>query len=186
MIKSKKEFLEPGPTRQKSISAQRGSVDVGKLIGIVISLIILGLLGFAAWWIIKSAGDASSQYGEALVETKRKAIALQCQLNLRSIWQNLRMYAAEYEGFPPSLDALVEWGADPKLLRCPAPNGQEYVYIPGQNEDSSGKNVLVYEANAAHDGRCNLLRMDGQIELQTADQVQAAVAKTRVRLRDRR
>ena len=186
MVKSKKKFLEPGPTRQKSLSAQRGSVDVGKLVGIVISLIILGLLGFAAWWIIKSAGDAGSQYGEALVDTRRRAIALQCQLNLRSIWQNLRMYAADNESFPPSLEALVQWGADPQLLRCPAPDGQKYVYIPGQNEDSSGGNVLVYEPNAAHDGRCNLLRLDGQIELRTADQVQAAAAKTRVRLRDRR
>jgi len=175
VIKSKKEFL-----------GQRGSVDVGKLVGIVISLIILGLFCFAAWWVIKSTSDAGSQYGEALVDTKRKALALQCQLNLRSIWQNLRMYAADNESFPPSLEALVQWGADPQLLRCPAPDGQEYVYIPGQDEDSSGKNVLVYEANAAHDGRCNLLRLDGQIELLTADQVQAEAAKTRVRLRDRR
>ena len=186
MVESTKESLGHPSARKNSISAKRGSVDVGKLIGIVISLIILGLLGFGAWWIIKSVGDAGSQYGEALVDTKRRALALQCQLNLRSIWQNLRMYAADNESFPPSLEALVQWGADPQLLRCPAPDGQEYVYIPGQNEDSSGKNVLVYEPNAAHDGRCNLLRLDGQIELLTPDQVQAAAAKTRVRLRDRR
>ena len=181
MAKSKKEFLEPGPTRQKSLSAQRGSVDVGRLVGIVIFLVVLGLLGFGAWWIIKSTGDAGSQYGEALVDTRRKALALQCQLNLRAIWQNLRMYAIEQKGFPPSLEALVQWGADPQLLRCQAPDGQEYVYIPGQNEDMPGGNVLVYEANAVHDGRCNLLRLNGQIELRTADQVQAAAAKTRDR-----
>ena len=184
MIKLKKEFLRQQSIRQKSISAQRGSVDVVKLIGIVISLIVLGLLGFGVSRIIKSMGEAGSQYSGAMVNTKRKAIALQCQMNLNTIWQNLRMYAAEYESFPPSLEALVQWGANPQLLRCPAPDGQEYVYIPGQNEDSSGKNVLVYEANAAHDGRCNLIRLDGQIELRTADEVQAAAAKTRVRLRE--
>ncbi len=171
---------------QRSISAQRGSVDVGKLIFIVISLIVLGLLGFGAWWIIKSMGEAGSQYGGAMVDTKRKAIALQCQMNLRTIWQNLRMYAIEKESFPPSLKTLVDWGADPQLLRCPAPDGGEYVYIPGQNGNMPGQNVLVYELKAAHDGRCNLLRVDGQIDLLTPDQVQAAVTKTYIRLRERR
>lgn len=186
MVRLKKESFGLRPFRHKSLSAQRGSVDVGRLVGIVIALIVLGLLGFGVWWIIKSVGEAGSQYGEALVDTKRKATALQCQLNLRAIWQNLRMYAVDNESFPPSLEALAQWGVDSQLLHCQAPDGQRYAYIPGQYKDTSGKNVLVYEPNAAHDGRCNLIRLDGQIELLTPDQVQAAVTKTRVRLRDRR
>jgi len=186
VIKLKKEFLGQPSVRQKSISAQRGSVDVGKLIGIVISLIVLGLLGFGVSRIIKSMGEAGSQYSGAMVDTKRKAMALQCQMNLRTIWQNLRMYAIEKESFPPSLKTLVDWGADSQLLRCTAPDGGEYVYIPGQNGNMPGQNVLVYELKAAHDGRCNLLRVDGQIELLTPDQVQAAVTKTYIRLRERR
>jgi hypothetical protein len=186
MVRLKKESFGLWPFRQKSIIAQQGSVDVGKLIGIVISLIVLGLFGFAVWWVVKSVGEAGGQYSEALVDTKRKAMALQCQTNLHAIWENLRIYSIENETFPPSLEALVEWGANPQLLNCPATEGQGYIYIPGQNENAPGQNVLVYELKAAHDGRCNLLRVDGQIELLTPEQVQDAVNKTQVSLRDRR
>ncbi len=171
---------------QKSISAQRGSVDVGRLVGIVMLVIVLGLFGFGAWWIIKSMGEAGSQYTGAMVNTKRKAVALQCQMNLNTIWQNLRIYAIEKEGFPPSLKTLVDWGADSQLLRCSAPDGGQYLYIPGQNENMPGQNVLLYELKPAHEGRCNLLRVNGQVDLLTPEQVQAAVNKTYIRLRERR
>ncbi len=171
---------------QKSLTAQRGSVDVGKLIGIVISLIVLGLLGLGIVWIVKSMGEAGSQYTGAMVNTKRKAVALECQMNLNTIRQNLRMYAIEKESFPPSLKTLVDWGFDSQLLRCPAPDGGQYVYIPGQNENMPGQNVLVYEIKAAHDGRCHLLRVNGQIDLLSPQQVQAEVNKTYVRLRESR
>lgn len=186
VVKSKKEFLGQRPIRRKSISAQRGSVDIGRLVGIIMLVIVLGLFGFGAWWITKSMGEAGSQYGGALVDAKRKATALQCQMNLHTIRQNLRIYAIEKESFPPSLKTLVDWGADSQLLRCSAPDGGEYVYIPGQNENMPGQNVLVYELKAAHDGRCNLLRVNGQMELLTPEQVQAAVTKTYIRLRERR
>ncbi len=171
---------------QKSISTQRGSADVGKLIAIVISLIVLGLLGLGVWKITKSMEEAGSQYTGAMVNAKRKAVALQCQMNLNTIWQNLRMYSIEKEGFPPSLKTLVDWGADSQLLCCSAPDGGEYVYIPGQNENMPGQNVLLYELKPAHEGRCNLLRVDGQVDLLTPDQVQAEVTKTYIRLRERR
>jgi hypothetical protein len=171
---------------QRFISIQRGSVDVGKLIGIIISLIVLGLLGIGIAWIVKSTGEAGSQYTGAMVNTKRRAVALQCQMNLNTIWQNLRMYAIEKQSFPPSLKTLADWGADSQLLRCPAPDGGQYVYIPGQNENMPGQNVLVYEQKAAHDGCCNLLRVNGQIDLLTPEQVKAEVNKTYIRLRESR
>ena len=168
---------------QKSISAQRGSVDVGKLIGIVVSLIVIGLLGFGVWKIIKSMEEAGSQDTGAMVNTTRKAVALQCQMNLNTIWQNLRMYSIEKVGFPPSLKTLADWGDGSKLLRCSAPDGGQYLYIPGQNGNMPGQNVLVYELKAAHEGRCNLLRVNGQVDLLTPEQVQAEVTKTYTRLR---
>jgi hypothetical protein len=161
-------------------------VDVVKLIVIIISLIVLGFLGLGASWIIKSMGEAGSQYSGAMVNTKRKAVALQCQMNLNNIRQNLRMYSIEKEGFPPSLKTLVDWGADSQLLRCSAPDGGQYLYIPGQNENMPGQNVLLYELKPAHQGRCNLLRVNGQMELLTPEQVQAEVTKTYMRLRERR
>lgn len=164
---------------KNSSSAPQGSVDIGKLMGIIISLVILGLLGYSVWWVTKSMSDAGSQYGGALVDAKRKALALQCQTNMRAIWQNLRMYEIEKESFPPSLKTLIDWGADAQLLRCPDPDGAEYIYISGQNKNMSGENVLLYESKAAHEGRCNLLRVDGQIELLTPEQVQAALRSRR-------
>ncbi|MHC4545384.1 MAG: hypothetical protein ACYTDW_07320 [Planctomycetota bacterium] len=186
MVRLKKESFGLRPFRHKSSSAQRGSVDVGKLIGIVISLIVLGLLVFGVSRIIKTMGEAGSQYSGAMVNTKRKAVALQCQMNLSTIRQNLRIYAIEKESFPPSLKTLVDWGTDSKLLRCTASDGGQYIYIPGQNENTPGQNVLVYELKAAHEGRCNLLRVNGQIDLLTPDQVQAAVTKTQFQLQGRR
>ncbi len=186
MKKLKKEFLEQPSIRPKFISARRGSVDIGKLIGIIIALIVLGFFGYAVWWVVKSVGDAGNQYTEALVDTRRKAMAIQCQTNLRTIWQNLRIYSIENESFPPSLEALAEWGADPHQFRCPASEEQQYIYIPGQNENMPGQNVLVYELNAVHEGRCNLLRVDGQMELLTPEQVKAAVAETKAQLQGRR
>ena len=186
MIKVKKELLEQPSVRPKLTPARRGSVDIGKLIGIVIALIVLVLFGYAIWWVTKSVGDAGSQYSGAMIDTKRKAIALQCQMNMRTIWQNLRMYAIEKESFPPSLEALAEWGADPRQFRCPASEEQQYVYIPGQNENMPGQNVLVYELKPVHEGRCNLLRVNGQMELLTPEQVQAAVTETQAQLQGRR
>ena len=186
MKKLKKKFPEQPSVRPKYLPARRGSVDVGKLIGIVIALIVLGLFGFSIWWVVKNVGDAGSQYTGAMIDTKHKATALQCQMNMRTIWQNLRMYSIEKESFPPSLEALAEWGADPRQFRCPASEEQQYVYIPGQNENMPGQNVLVYELKPVHEGRCNLLRVDGQMELLTPEQVQAAVTETQARLEGRR
>lgn len=186
MKKLKKEFLVQSSVRPKSISVRRGSVDIGKLIGILIFLVVLGLFGFAIWWVVKSVGDAGSQYSGAMIDTKRKAVALQCQMNMRTIWQNLRIYSIENKSFPPSLEALAEWGADPCQFRCPASNEQQYIYIPGQNENMPGQNVLVYELKPVHEGRCNLLRLDGQMELLTPEQVQAEVTKTHLQLQGRR
>jgi hypothetical protein len=181
-----KKFLGHSSVRQKSFSAKRGSVDLGRLIGIVVLVIVLGLLGYGVYWIINSIGEAGGEYGQALVSTRRQALAIECQINLRSLWQNLRAYAMENEGFPPSLKAFEKWGANSRILHCPAPDGQRYAYIPGQNEDAPGNSVLVYESKAAHEGRCNMLRVDGQIELLTPGEVQAAVSKTLIGLRRKR
>lgn len=183
MVKLEKEPLRPRPICRKFPLARRGDVDIGKLIGIVIALIILGLFGFGIWWVIKSVGEAGQQYTNVLIDTRHKAMVIQCQTNLQAIWQDLQTYAVSNERFPPSLEALVEWGANPQLLQCQAPDGQRYVYIPGQHGDMPGRNVLVYEPKAVHDGRCSILRLNGQIELLTPEQAQLAVTETRTRLK---
>ena len=51
-----------------------------------------------------------------------------------------------------------------------------------QSPDMHGSNVLLYEAQPAHDGRCNVLRLNGRIELLTPEELQRALAETRNRL----
>jgi Zn-dependent protease len=155
----------------------------GTIVNIVTALIVLGLLGLGIWWVIKSLGQAGQQYSEALVDAKYSAITIKCQTNLRVIWQNLQMYATDNEGFPPSLDALEEWSGSSQLFQCPVPDGQKYVYIPGQNEDMSPENILVFEPKPAHNGKCSVLRLGGQIELLTPEELKKSVDATLDRLR---
>ena len=182
MAELKKRFGEPQPACRKSTPAQRGQLSGGTYINIVVAVIFFGLLALAAWWVIKSLGRAGEQYTGVMIETKYQAITVKCQMNLRTISQNLQMYAVANGRFPPSSKALAEWQGNSQLLRCPAPDGQQYTYVPGQGPDMHGSNVLLYEAQPAHDGRCSVLRLNGRIELLTPEELQRALVETRNRL----
>jgi len=182
MTRSKREFGEQTRFR-KSIPAQRTDPHGGTIINIVTAVIFLGLLGFGIWWIIKSFGQAGQQYTQTMIDTKYTAETVKCQTNLRTIAQNIAIYALSNEGFPPSLQALVEWSGSTQLFKCPSPDAGKYVYIPGQNGGMSPANVLLYESKPVHDGRCSVLRLGGQIELLTPEEVQQAVARTLASLR---
>jgi len=47
----------------------------------------------------------------------------------------------------------------------------------------SPENVLAYESEPAHDECCNILRLNGQIELLSPEQTQIAVSETLDRLK---
>jgi hypothetical protein len=155
----------------------------GTVVNVITVLILAGLLGFALWWVIKSVGQAGQQYTEALINTQDKATVLACQANLRAIWQNIQVYSVTNGSFPPSAEALVEFSGNSRLFRCPAPDGGPYVYIAGQNADMSPANVLVFEREPVHDGRCNVLQLNGQIELLTPEELKDAVAATMASLK---
>jgi len=161
---------------------QHRNLPGGTIVNIVVAIIFFGLLGLGTWWVIKGLGEATGQYTGALIEAKQSAITIQCQTNLRTIWQNLQVYALEQGEFPSSSQALLELCESSQLLACPGPDGAKYVYIPGQTSDMSPQNILIFEPNAVHDGRCNVLRLNGQIELLSPEQLRQAVAQTRARL----
>ena len=165
------------------LPVHRGDLRGGTIVNVITALIFFGLLALGIWWVIKSLGEAGQQYTETLIETRYTAEAVKCQSNLRAIWQNVQMYAATNGTFPPSMEALKEWSGNSRLFRCPVPDGAEYVYISGQNNDMPGENVLLYEPKAVHDGRCCVLRLSGQLELLTPEELQAAVARTPAGLR---
>ncbi|MFH1719269.1 MAG: hypothetical protein ABIF19_18100 [Planctomycetota bacterium] len=166
-----------------SVSARKTGAHGGTIINIITALIFFGLLAFGILWLIKSFGEVGQQYGETMVGARNDAISVKCQTNMRAIWQNIQMYAVSNEGFPPSQEELVAWGGNTRLFKCPAPEGVEYVYIPGQRGDMPPENVLVYEPKPMHEGRCSVLLLGGQIGLMTPEELQAAVAKTLATIR---
>ena len=153
---------------------QRG----GTIINVITAIIFFGALAFGILWIFKTLGQTSQQYGESIVDTQSSAQTLKCQTNMRAIWQNLNMYNISEGGFPESQEALMDWCGNTRLFKCPAGDRQQYIYIPGQKPGMSQLNVLLYESEPVHDGRCNVLFLGGQIESLTTEELKLAIAQT--------
>lgn len=182
-MERKKESIATKITHNSFLSAQRADSHGGTIINIITAIIFFGLIALAVLWVIKSVGEAGQQYTDSMIKTQNKAITVKCQLNLRTIGQNIQMYAMSNDSYPPSLQALIEFSGTTQLFQCPDPEGGKYVYIPGQNSSMPPTNILLYEPKPVHDGRCNVLRLGRQIELLSPEQVQQAVAQTLASLR---
>jgi hypothetical protein len=154
----------------------------GTIINLITAVVLFGLLALAAWWVIKGLGEAGQEYSGAMIKATHKATMIACQTNLQVIGQNIQVYAISGEDYPPSLQALREWSGSSQLFECPDPNGGRYVYIPGQNGDMPGENVLAYEPNAVHNGHCNVLRLSGRVEPLTPEQLNQALVQTRAEI----
>jgi hypothetical protein len=163
--------------------ARRTNYHGGTIINIVTAIIFFGLIALGVLWVIKNIGEAGQQYTEGMIKTQNKAVTVTCQMNLRSIAQNIQMYAMSNDSFPPSLEALIEFSGSTQLFQCPDTEGGKYVYIPGQNNNMPPVNILLYEPKPVHDGRCCVLRLNGQIELLSPEQLDEAVAQTLAGLR---
>lgn len=155
----------------------------GTIINIITAVIFFGLIALGIMWIMKTAGEAGQQYTTAMVQTQDKATTVSCQMNLRTIGQNLQMYAISNEGFPASQQELVDFCGNTRLFRCPDPNGADYIYIPGQRGDRQAMNVLVYEPKPVHNGKCNVLFLSGQTAALTPEELKQALEMMRTQRR---
>ena len=182
MALSKSKFAEDAHFR-KSTGPYRVYLHGGTIINLIFALVFLVLIGLGIRWIIKNMGQASEQYTQTMIETKYTAETVKCQTNLRAISQNIQIYAISNEGFPSSLQELVQWSGNTRLFECPSPDGGKYVYVPGQNSRMSPANIILYEPEPVHDGRCSVLRLGGQIELLTPEELQQALAQTQAAIR---
>jgi hypothetical protein len=171
------------PIHNSFMPGRRVDYYGGTIINIVAAIIFFGLIALGVLWVIKNIGEAGQQYTDGMIKTQNKAITVKCQLNMRTISQNIQLYAMSNDSFPPSLEALIEFSGSTQLFQCPDPEGGEYVYVSGQNNSMPPTNILLYETKPVHDGCCNVLRLNGQIELLSPEQVQQAVAQTRAGLR---
>lgn len=155
----------------------------GTIINIIVALIFFGLIAMGVMWVFKTAGDMGGQYTNAMVNTKLKAVDVKCQMNMRAIWQCLQVYVLDNNEFPDSQGALERECGSTQLFQCPDPNGQKYIYIPGQNPDMPRLNILLYEQNAVHGGRSNVLLLSGQIAALTPEELKAGIMLTMTSLK---
>lgn len=162
----------------KRFPANRRKSFGGTIINIIVAVVFFGLIAFGVMWVFKSAGDMSGQYVQGMSDTKSKAVDVKCQMNMRAIYQSLQTYVISNNSFPESTDELVDWCGSTRLFQCPDPNGQKYIYIPGQRPNMPGQNILLYEPQAVHDGHSNVLRLSGKIDALTEEELQAAIMMT--------
>ena len=182
-MEQKKESIRTKLTRHSFLPVRRTYSHGGTIINIVTAIIFFGLIALAVLWVIKNIGEAGQQYTDSMIKTQNKAVTVKCQLNLRTIAQNIQMYAMSNDSYPPSLEALISWSGSTQIFQCPDPEGGKYVYIPGQNNSMPPTNILLYETKPVHDGCCSVLRLGRQIELLSLEEVKQAVAQTRSGLR---
>lgn len=69
-------------------------------------------------------------------------------------------------------------GYGSRLFHCDEPNAPQYVYIAGQSPDMPPTNVLLYEPQPVHDGKCSVLFLDGQITMLSPEELKFAVEAT--------
>jgi hypothetical protein len=182
-MERKIESIRTKPIHHSFLPGRQVDYYGGTIINIVAAIIFFGLIALGVLWVIKNIGEAGQQYTDGMIKTQNKAIAVKCQLNMRTISQNIQLYAMSNDSFPPNLDALIEFSGSTQLFQCPDPEGGKYVYIPGQNNSMSPANILLYEIKPVHNGCCNVLRLNGQIELLSPEQIKEAVAQTLASLR---
>lgn len=157
----------------------------GTIINALVGVIFFGGLALGIWWAFKQVGDAGQQYTTGMINTTHRANDLKCQINMRTIYQSLQMYAMSNDEFPSSQERLVEYCGDARVFRCDEPNAPPFEYIPGQSADMPPSNVLVYEPVPAHEGRSTVLFLGGQIALLTPEELQPAVDATQAQIRQR-
>ena len=173
-----KESIRAKPAHHRFPPAWRTCSHGGTIINIVTAIIFFGLIALGVLWVIKNIGEAGQQYTDGMIKTQNKAIDVKCQMNLRTIAQNIQIYVLSNDSFPPSLEALIEFCGSTQLFQCPDPEGGKYVYIPGQNNNMPPTNILLYEPKPVHNGHCCVLRLNRQIELLSPEELQQAVAQT--------
>ncbi|HUT44938.1 MAG TPA: hypothetical protein VMX36_01585, partial [Sedimentisphaerales bacterium] len=105
-MERKKESITEKPARNSFLPARRANSNGGTIINIITAIIFFGLIALAVLWVIKNVGEAGQQYTDGMIKTQNKALSVTCQMNLRTIAQNIQIYAMSNDSFPPSLQAL--------------------------------------------------------------------------------
>ena len=99
-------------------------------------------------------------YLQTVIYSRTFAETRKCQTRLRTLSQELRIYASMNEKFPDSLAELRR----PDLTKSPMRDAGSYKYVGGQTPRMDGNNVLVYLEEINHRGKYHVLRLGGTVE----------------------
>jgi len=148
----------------------RGALLLVPLLAVAIGLVIyFGRFG------------GRKSYVETVLDSKKQAQEKLQQTSLAGLYRFLQQYAAAADGkFPATAQDLAREASLPSgVLFTGRPlEEHKYIYLGGQDESMPPGNLLIYEAAARRDGTCEVLRLGGQVELLTAQQVRDAIAET--------
>lgn len=172
--------------KAKGAKPARDDRDTGKIIRIAIwGTILAAILGgiiYAAGWVFKRGGETVEQYGTGLAGAQNQATDVSCEMNMSNLWKEILQFDPAGDGLPESLQEMVrKVGTSPAQFRC-SQTRQDFVYIAGQSRKSPPTNVLIYEEKAHRDGKACLLRVSGQVQCLSFEQVQSEAAATRKQL----
>lgn len=112
-------------------------------------------------------------YLETVIHSKTFAETRTCQLRLRSLGQELRIYAAAEGKFPASLADLK----NPNLTKSPMRGNPEYIYIAGQSPNTPPRNILVYLEQTNHADKHHVLYIDGTTDSLTPEDLEKKLGK---------
>jgi len=177
------------PTHKKTYMRESRNVGRYVKIGLLAAVLAGAVVGFVLVFkslANKKPGDRPladptgiGRYMGGVFGAKRAAESKVSMSNLRLVRDALERYHASNGEYPLELKDLVTHGLNPAALHAPDRDKQAYAYIPYQDETMPGENILVYEETPIHLDKCNVLRLNGQIETLTVEQLQAAVEKTK-------
>jgi hypothetical protein len=170
-------------TRQK-YAAEAGTtaryVKIGVLLTVLGGLVVLGAIFIPK--LIATSRRGLDSYYNPVVETKHIAERTVAQSDLNNVRKALEYWHNVQGGYPNSLEDLVHAAyMKTTSLRPSAPDGQPYVYLPGQTDQSDPTNILVYEPTAVRDMH-NVIRRDLSSEMITPERLVNDLMETKRKL----
>ena len=146
-------------------------------------LMLIPLLAVAIILIIYfyPTGESGKSYTEHLIDSREVARKTVERANLAGIHRAMKQFAMMNEDkFPASKDQLAsECGVPRDIFADESPTGTGIEYIPSQNDRMPKSNILLYEPEPRRDGTSQVLRLGGQVEMLTPEQLKTALEQTR-------
>jgi len=147
-------------------------------------LLLAVAIGLALYFL---RADKSGSYARQTIKSKDRAEIVTGAADLVSVYKSMQIYASMNDGkFPESPEELIRAASLPRgLVFTPSRpfDDHQYIYLGGQDESMPASNILLYQANMTPGGKCQVLRLNGQVEMLTYEQVRAAIDRTTAHLK---